>query len=213
MPAPPRPRKSPPAASAESSAAISRCASEPVVASKASPIACHASDGKHVPLRSPAVPRHLSGAANAARDPSTAPTSRTRRGTRPAGTRPGRRAREARRAPPVARARREQFEPAVAIAPVSERLRRDRTDARAHPGHTGAGVESLRLHGTAELTGLRIARDDRVRHTLRLTRGRVAPCPSPSPRASSRRRRPAARNARRSSRSASSRLQSACSAS
>src|SRR4029453_4569574 len=57
---------------------------------------------------------------------------------------------------------REQIEAERAIAPLSVRLRRDKTDAWARPQHAGAAVERPRLDGAAELTALRISGDDRV---------------------------------------------------
>src|SRR5581483_6333056 len=64
----------------------------------------------------------------------------------------------------------EQLEPAIAVAAIGERLRRDRTDARPRPRNPGARVERLRLHTDAELAGLGVARDDRIRHTANLLR-------------------------------------------
>jgi len=62
-------------------------------------------------------------------------------------------------------ARGEQLEPAVAVAPVGERLRRHGAGARARPRDGGPRVERLRLNGDAQLAALRVTGDDRVRHS------------------------------------------------
>ena len=49
-----------------------------------------------------------------------------------------------------------------AVAPLGERLRRDRAGARLHPRDAGAGAERAGLHADAEVSGLEVARDDRV---------------------------------------------------
>ena len=73
-----------------------------------------------------------------------------------------------------------QLEAAPPVAPVGERLGRDRSDAGPCPGDSCAGVERLRLHRDADLPGLRVTADDRVRHggslslCLRRARGAVS---------------------------------------
>ena len=50
------------------------------------------------------------------------------------------------------------------VAALGERLGRDGADARLRPGARRSRVERARLHRDAELSGVGIARDDRVRH-------------------------------------------------
>jgi hypothetical protein len=59
----------------------------------------------------------------------------------------------------------QQLETARAVAAVGEGLRRDRADAGARPRACGRGSERPGLHRDAELAGLRVARDQRVRHS------------------------------------------------
>ena len=61
-------------------------------------------------------------------------------------------------------------EPARPVAPLGERLRRDRSDAGQCPCAGGAGVERAGLDGDPELVALRIPRDDRVGQAATLAR-------------------------------------------
>jgi hypothetical protein len=67
-----------------------------------------------------------------------------------------------------ARAGREQFEPARAVALLGERLRGDRADARLRVG-ADADAEGPRLHGHPELPGRGVSGDDRVGHEAEST--------------------------------------------
>ena len=66
-----------------------------------------------------------------------------------------------------AASRGQQREPARPVPAFGERLRRHRAHARLGPGARGAGVEGARLDGHAQLAGLGVAPDDRVRHDAR----------------------------------------------
>ena len=66
-----------------------------------------------------------------------------------------------------ASSRGQQREPARPVPALGERLRRDRAHARLGPRARGAGVEGARLDGHAQLAGLGVAPDDRVRHDAR----------------------------------------------
>ena len=59
-------------------------------------------------------------------------------------------------------ARAHQIEPVLAVARIDERLRGDRADAGLGPRHDRTDAEPVRLHGDAQLSRRRIARNDRI---------------------------------------------------
>ena len=66
-------------------------------------------------------------------------------------------------------ARGQQVEKLRAVTGVDVGLGGDRADARAGPGHDRADREPVRLDGDAELAGVGVARDDRVRHRIQVS--------------------------------------------
>ena len=168
-PAPPRPRQSPPSASAASSAAISR--SRERAGRTVERLAHRFPDARrrdHVRLRDPVVAARIARGRDAvAAGPLSAAPVRREHADLPEA-RPARRRPAAARAHPRETPRGQQLEPAPAVAPVGERLRRDRADAGPRPRDGRAGVERLRLHGDPELAGRRVAarRSSRSRRDL-----------------------------------------------
>ena len=160
-----RPRQSPPAASAASSADRSRSASGSSEPSNASAIdsqtrslsTMFAWALKPSPAVKPAAGMQLSPTCTATRPSRVEDRDLTVRGVVVGGDELGERLLGLL---PAA----QQLEAEGAVRDLGVRLRRNDAHAGRAPRDDRAGVEGPRLHGDAELAGLRVAADDRVGH-------------------------------------------------